>query len=211
MPAPAAVGSPPGEPEPEPTAVEARPPTKVAYLTFDDGPDPRWTPMILDVLRRYNAKATFFVIGSAAERYPALLRRVVREGHTLGNHTYSHADLTRLSASAFASEVSRADRAIRRITGKPTRLLRPPYGAANGYTRSLAAGSGHRLVMWDVDPQDWRRSGASVIARTVLRETDNGEVVLLHDGGGDRWQTVAALNQILGTMTAAGYRFDAMR
>ena len=209
--APVAVagGSPPSEPEP-PGETNARA-VKTAYLTFDDGPDPRWTPQVLAVLRRHHATATFFVIGSVAQARPALLQRIVREGHALGNHTYTHADLTRVSRARFYAEVDRTEAAIRRITRRPTRWLRPPYGAANATTHALAAKRGYRLALWDVDPQDWRRPGVAAIAGTVLEDTGHGEIVLMHDGGGDRSQTVAALERVLAVMSARGYTFRALR
>jgi peptidoglycan/xylan/chitin deacetylase (PgdA/CDA1 family) len=180
-------------------------------LTFDDGPSRTWTPRILDLLRRYDARATFFVVGSAVAAEPSLTRRIAREGHTIGNHTYNHADLTRLSAAGFRAEVSLAQAAIERVAGTTTRLLRPPYGAVNASTRTLAAQAGYKLVLWDVDPQDWRRPGSGSIAARILRDTRPGSLILLHDGGGDRSQTLAALEQVLATLSARGYTFAAMR
>ena len=163
------------------------------------------------MLRRYRATATFFVIGSSARAHPALLRRIVREGHAVGNHTYSHADLTRVPAQRFYDEVDRAQDAIRRATGRTTTLIRPPYGAANAATYALAARRGYRVVLWDVDPQDWRRPGAATVSARVVASTGPGDVVLLHDGGGDRAETVAALEQALAAMTRRGYAFRALR
>ena len=180
------------------------------YLTFDDGPGTS-TRQVLDLLARYDAKATFFTIGSAAAAQAALTRRIVRDGHAIGNHTFSHADLTRLSPGEFAAEVERAEVTIRRITGTTTRWLRPPYGATNATVRSLAAAHGYRLALWDVDPQDWRRPGATRIASIVVANVRPGRIVLLHDGGGDRAQTVAALRQILATLSARGYAFAALQ
>lgn len=201
--APAAVAS-DEPPVPEPLGA------RYLHLTFDDGPSPRWTPQVLDVLRHYRARATFFAVGSALAANPALARRIVREGHTLENHTWSHADLTRLSATRFASEVDRTSALVRRLTGRPTRLLRPPYGAVNAAVQARAASRGHRIALWDVDPQDWRRPGVSTIVANVLARARPGGIVLLHDGGGDRSQTVAALGQVLETLTRRGYRFNTM-
>jgi peptidoglycan/xylan/chitin deacetylase (PgdA/CDA1 family) len=131
----------------------------------------------------------------------------VREGHTLGNHTYSHADLTLLSPARFFLEVDRTAAVVRRLTGRPTRWLRPPYGAVDATTRRLAVRRGYRVALWTVDPQDWRRPGVAAIVGNVLRHTGRGDVVLLHDGGGDRAQTVAALSRVLATMSARGYVF----
>ena len=166
---------------------------------------------MLSVLARHGARATFFVVGSAARSQPKLLRRIAAAGHTVGNHTYSHADLTRLSSSAFFSELDRTREIVRRITGTTTRWLRPPYGAATATTGTLAAQRGHRLALWDVDPQDWRRPGVPTIVGNVVANTGSGDIVLLHDGGGDRAQTVAALGRILAALAARGYRFEALR
>jgi peptidoglycan/xylan/chitin deacetylase (PgdA/CDA1 family) len=184
---------------------------KVVYLTFDDGPSPSSTPKILTLLRRHRATATFFAVGSQVDAYPSLARRIVREGHVLGNHTYTHADLSRLTAAAFFAEVDRTQLAIRRATGTSTTLLRPPYGSTSSTVRALAAQRGYRVVMWDVDPQDWLRPGAYGIAAHVLANAGAGDVVLLHDGGGERSQTVLALDRILRTMSARGYVFRALR
>jgi peptidoglycan/xylan/chitin deacetylase (PgdA/CDA1 family) len=195
-----------------PEASSARPAAsdRVVYLTFDDGPDRRYTPQVLDLLRRYDAHATFFAVGRSVEAEPALARRIVRDGHMLGNHTFSHRDLTTLGASAFFAEVDRAHAAIRRATGLSARWLRPPYGAVSASVRSLAAARGYRLALWDVDPQDWRRPGAAAIAASVLAHVRPGANVLLHDGGGDRSQTVEALGRILPALAARGYRVAAL-
>lgn len=184
---------------------------KVVYLTFDDGPSPTTTPRILALLRRYRATATFFAVGSQVDAYPALARRVVREGHVLGNHTYTHADLSQLPAERFFAEVDRTQAAVRRATGTSTTLLRPPYGATSATVTALASQRGYRVVMWDVDPQDWRRPGVYGIASHVLANTGAGDVVLLHDGGGERSQTVGALERILRIMSGRGYVFRALR
>ena len=163
------------------------------------------------MLARHDARATFFAVGSQLQAEPALARRVVGAGHTIGNHTYGHADLTRLSASAFFAELDRTQGVLRRITGTSTRLLRPPYGAVNAVVRTLAAQRGYLLTLWHVDPQDWRGGSATSIAANVLRDVRPGSIVLLHDGGGKRAATVSALERILGTLSARGYRFEAMR
>ncbi len=195
-------------------AGESAPPeltaARTVYLTFDDGPSPRWTPAVLDVLKRHGARATFFVLGSQLRAHPALARRIVAEGHVLANHTYSHVDLTRVDAEHFADEVEQTQALIRKLSGQDERLLRPPYGAANAHVRLLASRLGYRVVLWDVDPQDWRRPGAAAIARRVLAGARPGKVVLLHDGGGDRSQTVAALRTVLATLDARAYSFRSL-
>ncbi|MFI9363750.1 polysaccharide deacetylase family protein [Kitasatospora sp. NPDC053057] len=180
---------------------------KVVYLTFDDGPSPAYTPRILSILNRYGVHATFFEIGENVAAHPALTAQVARQGHSVQNHSWSHPDLRRLSASSFNSQVGDTDRVIRAQTGHAPKCLRPPYGAVNGTVRSRAAALGKQVVLWSVDPADWSRPGTGAIQSRVLRNVRPGSVILLHDGGGDRSQTVAALPTILSTLKARGYGF----
>jgi peptidoglycan-N-acetylglucosamine deacetylase len=182
-------------------------PTQWVYLTFDDGPHPTYTPRVLDVLSRYQARGTFFQIGQNVANDPALTRRVHLAGHGVQNHTWSHPDLRTVSAATFNSEVRRTDTAIRAQTGYTPRCLRPPYGAVNTTVRNRAAALGKTVTLWTVDPQDWARPGSSVIASRVLNNVRPNSVILLHDGGGDQSQTVAALSTILSTLKARGYGF----
>lgn len=178
---------------------------KVVYLTFDDGPDPRFTPQVLRVLRQYRARATFFMIGSKARNASALVRRVKAEGHAVANHTYTHPWLTRRSPAAIRAEIRRTDAVLGR-----TRCLRPPGGFVNRTVRSVVASEGKRLTMWTVDPADWSRPGAKAIEQRVVSKTRPGSVVVMHDGGGQRQQTVAALPNLLRRLAAQGYRFDSL-
>ena len=190
-----------------PSNVNAAPAAKVVHLTFDDGPSEPWTGQVLDLLERYRAKATFFAVGSELATHRAQARRIVREGHAIANHTYHHLDLTCLADRQLLAELDRTQALIRRLTGSETRWLRPPYGAVNAHVRALAAQRGYRIALWDVDPQDWRRPGVSSIVNNVLANTANREIILLHDGGGDRSQTVTALERILRALSARGYSF----
>jgi peptidoglycan/xylan/chitin deacetylase (PgdA/CDA1 family) len=183
---------------------------KVVYLTFDDGPTPTWTPRVLDLLARYRARATFFVVGRSAATWPGLVRRAYVAGHGIGNHTWSHRRLTGLRDAGLTAEVGATSAVIGRATGARPRCLRPPYGTVDAASAYRARALGLRLTMWDVDPYDWRRPGAGVIAGRVLSRVRSGDVVLLHDGGGDRSQTVAALQQVLASLSARGYRFRAL-
>ncbi len=189
-------------------------------LTFDDGPDPRTTPPILDALREHNVKATFFVVGSQVAKHPDLLRRIVEEGHTIGNHTYDHADMSELSPMRMRAELRSTQQAVDDALGYhyPMALMRPPYG--NPYfegTRALPAfrevvrGEGLIPVAWTVDPGDYRRGGdPGGIVRAVVRADDGGregegdEVLLLHDNHG---QTAKALPQIIDYYEGSGRRF----
>ncbi|SOB78883.1 polysaccharide deacetylase family protein [Streptomyces sp. 1331.2] len=180
---------------------------KVVYLTFDDGPSPAYTPKVLATLARYGVQATFFEIGQNVEAHPLLTAQVARQGHSVQNHSWSHPDLRRLSGAALDAQVANTDRAIRASTGRTPNCLRPPYGAVNGTVRSHAAALGKQVVLWSVDPADWSRPGTAAIRSRVLNGVRPGSVILLHDGGGDRSQTVAALPAIISTLKARGYGF----
>jgi peptidoglycan-N-acetylglucosamine deacetylase len=198
------------------TRAEAAPsasaaPTKWVYLTFDDGPHPRYTPQVLDIVSRYRVRGTFFQVGQNVATYPALTRRAHLAGNGVQNHTWSHPDLRTVSAATFNSQVLRTDTVIRAQTGYTPRCLRPPYGAVNTTVRTRAAALNKKLVLWSVDPRDWSRPGSSVIARRVLDNVRPGSVVLLHDGGGDRSQTVAALPTIIRHLKARGFTFATLR
>jgi len=181
-------------------------------LTFDDGPDPRWTPQILDILRRYHARATFFVIGSQAAQHPELLRRMYAEGHEVANHTYTHpVDLEHAPAWRFSFELSLTQRVIEAATGHSATLFRYPYTDSLSNTGQSDQGLfevarlGYQVVGSGVETVDWTRPGPAMITSRALAEPD-GKPVLLHDGGGDRSQTVAALPAILAGLQARGLR-----
>lgn len=179
---------------------------KYVYLTFDDGPS-RYTPKVLDILARYDVHGTFFELGENVDRYPSHTRRAHTEGNSVQNHTWSHPDLTKVSWSTFKSQVRRTDSVIRAQTGYTPQCLRPPYGAVDSSVRRRAASLDKTIVLWTVDPRDWSRPGTSVIVSRVLNAVRPGSTVLLHDGGGDRSQTVAALPTIVRTLKARGYTF----
>lgn len=189
----------------------------VAYLTFDDGPDPRFTLPILDILSKHGATATFFVLGQNVERHRDTLRAIVAAGHTLGNHSYSHVKLPTVGLEEFAGELSRTAQLMRAAAGDlmteqtgRVQYMRPPYGETDDHTESRAAELGYVTVMWDVDPKDWSSPGVDVICARVLESVKPGDVILMHDGNGDRSQTVAALERILETLGARGYHCAAL-
>lgn len=184
--------------------------TRFVYLTFDDGPDPRYTPQILRVLGAFGVHATFFELGSEVSSYPYLTRRVHRRAHSVQNHTWSHPDLRYVSWPTFRHQVLATDRQIRAQTGYTPGCLRPPNGGVNSRVYARAARLGKVIRLWTVDPRDWSRPGVSAIVRRVLDNAVSGSVILLHDGGGDRSQTVAALPTILRELKARGYRFYRM-
>ena len=182
------------------------PADKVLYLTFDDGPS-GYTQAILDVLARYDAKATFFVLGRSAAGQPEMVEAIYAAGHGLGNHTYSHPSLPKVGWQRMADEVTGTAAAI---SGRDSGCLRPPYGARNTTVSNNAAKLGYQLVLWTIDPRDWSRPGARAIAERVISRAHPNGVVVMHDGGGDRTQTVAALEIILPALRDQGYRFAAM-
>jgi len=187
-------------------------------LTFDDGPDPTWTPRILAVLRREHVPATFFVIGNRAQSHPDLVRAEMRGGDVVGDHTYSHPSLQHASTWRTRAEVLGGAAVIEGITGRKPELFRSPYGAGDMSpvrvgSDQVATDLGFHVVSWNDDSFDWTRPGTAAITRTVLGGITSRSVVLLHDGGGDRSQTVAALPGIIHTLRAQGYLFttaDAM-
>lgn len=182
------------------TAGQQRAASKVVYLTFDDGPRPIYTSQILTALRQHGAKATFFMVGKSVKAHPALVRDVRARGHAIGNHTYSHPDLTKLTRAQITTELASTDALL-----GWRRCFRPPYGALNANVRSVAAARGQRIVLWTVDPRDWSRPGSSVIVSRVLTNIRPGSVVLFHDGGGNRRQTVEAVRTILPWLARNGY------
>jgi peptidoglycan-N-acetylglucosamine deacetylase len=151
-------------------------------LTFDDGPSATLTPKLLDLLAAHRMKATFFVVGQNAADHPDILRRAVREGHEIANHSWSHPNLGKMSDEAVRREVQKTDDAIFAAIGKRSTLLRPPYGSITArQKRWLHDDLGFRIIIWDVDPLDWRRPGPSVVCSRILKETRPGSIVLAHD------------------------------
>ncbi|TDW19635.1 polysaccharide deacetylase family protein [Kribbella kalugense] len=182
-------------------------PTKYVVLTFDDGPDVEYTPKVLQVLAAYDAKATFFEVGQNVRKHPELTKRIHDAGHSVENHTWTHADLRKLSAAAFRQEVTSTDQAIRAQIGSTPACLRPPYGGVSATVRQRAKALGKDLVVWTVDSRDWTKPGTTAIVQRVLKNVHSGSVILMHDGGGNRSQTVAALPTILKALKAQGYGF----
>ncbi|WP_370368932.1 polysaccharide deacetylase family protein [Catenulispora sp. GP43] len=179
---------------------------KVVSITFDDGPS-LYTPQVLKVLAQYGVHATFFEVGQNVAAHPSLTSLVYRRGNSVQNHSWSHPDLRHLSAAQFQYQVSATDRQIQAHTGHRPCCLRPPYGAVDATVRDRAAALGKKIALWTVDPRDWSRPGTAAIRDRVLGHVRPGSVVLLHDGGGDRSQTVAALGGILKALKARGYTF----
>ena len=180
-------------------------------LTFDDGPDPEWTPCILDILKEKDVKAAFFVVGSNAERYPDLIRRIIADGHELGSHTYTHADISAMPPAIVKLELNAAERIIECLTGRSTILFRPPYNADRyphtpGELKPLLIANelGYITVSESIDSEDWDESAPSVLLERIRERRGEGNVVLLHDAGGDRSATVAALPLIIDYLRRRG-------
>lgn len=151
-------------------------------LTFDDGPHATLTPKLLDLLAAHHMRATFFVVGQNAADHPDILRRAIREGHEIGNHSWSHPNLGKMSDEAVRRELQRTDDAIFAAIGKHPTLLRPPYGSITArQKRWIHDDFGYRIIIWDVDPLDWKRPGPSIVTNRILKETRPGSIVLAHD------------------------------
>ena len=170
-------------------------------LTFDDGPHPSGTPVLLDGLAERNVKVTFFVIGENAVKYPKLLTREAEEGHIIGNHTYSHVDLTKMSQEAAECELEKTNAAIEAVTGKETEYMRPPYGA---WKKEMEENTGMIAVLWNVDPLDWNTDNETEIVNKVVTETEENDIILLHDC---YLSSVKAALRIIDIMQAKGYEF----
>ncbi len=183
---------------------------KKIALTFDDGPDEYFTPAILDVLKEHNVKATFFVIGLRAKAHPALVSRMIKEGHIVGNHSYNHANLPRLSVSKFESEIESTQQILRGIIGYTPKLIRPPYGAISEQQVKWAAEHHFLIVNWSVDSLDWKQLSAETVYQNIMMQTRPGSIILQHSGGGegqDLSGTVKALPNVIRKLKASGYNF----
>ena len=205
------------------TLVQGAPTRREVALTIDDGPNPPYTERILDVLDAERVHATFFVVGRAAEAYPATVRRIARDGDALGNHTWDHPHLIVQSRAAMRAELVRTDAAIFRAAGVHTHLMRPPFGLRDFAVIAEAHRLGYRVVMWSVPlPKDWEQPGDATIARRVIDNVSDGSIIVLHDGNRgllcgrdprvparecDREQEVGATREIVEALRARGYRF----
>jgi peptidoglycan/xylan/chitin deacetylase (PgdA/CDA1 family) len=178
----------------------------VVALTFDDGPDPRTTPAVLAQLRAAHARATFFVQGSMAERWPGLVREIVRQGSEVGDHSYSHRAPDRLTPESLRRDVQRSARAIELAAGTRPRLFRFPRFRQPAWAVEELNRLGYVVVAASLDPQDWRAPPPDVLAARVVRLVRPGDIVVLHDGG-YRPRTVRALGEIIRALAARGYRF----
>jgi peptidoglycan/xylan/chitin deacetylase (PgdA/CDA1 family) len=201
VPAPAPEELSPTSPVVSPSEAEPLKDRKLVALTFDDGPSAVTTPRLLDILGEQEVKATFFVLGSRVKRYPEVVKRAAAAGHQVGSHTMNHKNLAKLSADAGAAEINNAATALREVLGTAPTLMRPPYGEVNETVKRLA---GTPLILWSVDPQDWKYRNTDTVYQNVVSKTRDGSIVLMHDIYAT---TVEAAERIVVELKRVGYTF----
>ena len=196
-----------------------RMPRKTVALTFDDGPDPKWTPQMLDVLKKHDARGSFFMVGGNVAKHPELVQRVLAEGHEVGNHSYTHADLADAPDWRIRLELSLTQRALSGAAGVKTRLMRLPYsGSPLGTTGAqwraaqVVGEAGYLVVFTDGDTKDWQHPGVEAMVQSAVDSTKGGQgaIIMLHDAGGDRAEVVKAVDQIIATLKPRGYEFTTL-
>ena len=176
-------------------------------LTFDDGPHPRYTPQILDILKKYGVKATFFAVGENAETYPALMERMVAEGHEIGNHTYNHYHTPKMDNQTLRQDILACDEALVRLTGKEVRLFRPPEGVCNDEICAVCEEKGYTIVMWSIDTRDWAHTPPQDMIENVKKHATDGAIILMHDFIGKNSKTPEALRGMIPMLQGLGYEF----
>ncbi|WP_419889080.1 polysaccharide deacetylase family protein [Paenibacillus xylanexedens] len=184
------------------------PSTKKVALTFDDVPDPRFTPQVLDILKKYDVRATFFIVGSRAEKHPDLVKRIVKEGHMVGNHSYNHPEFSKLSMTAFRKQILHTGDIIQRLAGYTPKMIRPPYGDINEEQLRWAAKQHYSIVNWNVDSLDWKGLSKEQVKDNILSAVKPGSIVLQHAGGGvgsNLNGTIEALPEIIEELRNRGY------
>ncbi|PWA11244.1 chitooligosaccharide deacetylase [Pueribacillus theae] len=183
---------------------------KVIALTFDDGPDRRFTPQILDVLNKHHVKGTFFLLGTRVEKYPDVAKRIQNEGHVIGNHTYWHPELTKTSVKNMKWEVKKNEEAIQSITNFKTQLFRAPYGALDDDLVDELSKMGYRGVGWSIDTEDWKSLSSKEIKQNILNDIHPGAIILMHSAGHwtqDLSGTAEALDEVIPYLRKKGYEF----
>ena len=177
-------------------------------LTFDDAPDTLYTPQVLDILKKHNVKATFFVIGKLAEKHPDIVKRIAREGHVLGNHTYNHAQLKKLTMDKFIEDIEKSEAALSPLAGYTPRLIRPPYGAVSDDELAWLKDEGYLTVNWNVDPEDWRGVSGEQVLKRSMEAAKPGAIILMHCATGPDGSlqgTIDALPELISGLRAKGY------
>lgn len=176
-------------------------------LSFDDGPHPRLTPVILEILEEYGIKATFFMVGENVGYYPAAARAVVEAGHEIGNHTFSHRKFGRMGRADMEREIVSCEEAIAALTERPVRFIRPPEGEMSETVRRVAGDLRYRVILWDVDTRDWAHTPPDEISRHILDTVQAGDIILMHDFIGYDSPTPEALRRVIPALLERGYRF----
>lgn len=179
---------------------------RVIALTFDDGPS-KYTPRVLQILKKYKVKATFFPLGIQAKKFPRYINRIKKNGHTIGNHTNTHINLSKSTDKLIRIEINRADHWIYKATKVRTKWFRPPGGALRQSVINSITLRGKNIAMWNIDTVDWKKPPPEVMVERVISQLKPGQVVLMHDGGGDRSRTVAALSKIIEEALDRKYEF----
>lgn len=182
---------------------------KLVALTFDDGPHPRYTDVILDILKEYNVRATFFVVGENVDLYSNVLKRVFEEGHEIGNHTYTHSCLKSLSASDISDEMKRTELAVKSVIGDTAvQLFRPPEGCCNKNVVDSAVERGYKVILWTVDPRDWASSPVDTVVDNIMHNVNSGSIILCHDYNSNKHSpTPEAIRTVIPRLLSQGYRF----
>lgn len=192
-------------PEPKLTVSSVHVDGPYIAMTFDDGPNEKLTPRLLDVLAQHHIHATFFILGENAEQHPEILKRAAQEGHEIGNHSWSHPNLAKMSEDGVRSQIKRTEELIRNTLGARPTLFRPPYGSLTPREKHFIHDElGYEIILWDVDPYDWKRPGPSVVTNRILKETVPGSIVLSHD---IHPGTIEAMPATLDQLQAKGFKF----
>ncbi len=176
-------------------------------LTFDDGPHPRYTIEILKILKEYNIPATFFFVGENVLYYPDAARKVMEDGHEIGNHTYSHPCVKKQTESAFREELTRCEKEIQRVTGVKPGVFRPPQGSWNTQVYEIAREKGYSVILWDIDTLDWAHTPADKISDYVVANVKSGNIILMHDYHSGGCTTTDALRRFIPQLIDRGYQF----
>ena len=184
---------------------------KVIALTFDDGPDRDFTPQVLDILKKNDVKATFFVVGENVEWNPEILKRQYNEGHEIGNHTFTHINVSKKGYDDIYKEINNTQQAIKKVIGEEPKLFRPPYRAISKSMCNIVKEKDMNIILWsNLDPRDWSNPGVDYIVDTIMSKVQNGTIILLHDYNNLRnkkSQTIQALDIIIPKLKEMGYRF----
>lgn len=176
-------------------------------LTFDDGPHPRYTPKILDILAEFGVEATFFTVGSNVEAYPHIIERILAEGHEIGNHTYHHYHTANVKNEVLTEDILACSQILKKYTGEEPHLFRPPEGVFNEDIKRLCEEKGYIIVMWSVDTRDWAHPEIGDILKNVRENVRDGSIILMHDFIGKNSPTPAALRRIIPMLQESGYEF----